>query len=193
MLCSQLCFRFLQKSLIIVDHTLLFDLRLLRCRLLLLAQRVRKRAAQRVALHLCLAGSVFFRTRKIPVDIEHLLRTLLGITEICGAVGAIPPVKLQHLTDFLRRVIIRDLIFLNARFDKRRILQTDFCVFPCRCSVFHLFNVGSCIFLRGRGLHFRQELPQVRRAALRVLIEYLLEKFVSLGPLAVFQRHIAAL
>ena len=136
--------------MISVDHTLLFGLRLLRCRLLLLAQCIRKRAAQRAALHLCLAGSIFFCTRKIPFGIEQLLRTLLGITEICGAVGAIPPVKLQRLTDFLRRVIIRDLIFLNARLNKRFVLCAGFRVFPCRCSAFHLFNVGSCIFLRGR-------------------------------------------
>ena len=133
-----------------VDHTLLFGLRLLRCRLLLLAQGVRKRAAQRAALCLCLAGSVFFCTRKIPIGIEQLRRTLLGITEIFGAVGAIPPVKLQRLTDFLRRVIIRDLIFLNACLNKRFVLCAGFRVFPCRCSAFHLFNVGSCIFLRGR-------------------------------------------
>ena len=136
--------------MISVDHTLLFGLRLLRCRLLLLAQGVRKRAAQRAALCLCLAGSVFFCTRKIPIGIEHLRRTLLGITEIFGAVGAIPPVKLQRLTDFFRWIIIRNLIFLNACLNKRFVLCADFCVFPCRYSVFYLFNVESSIFLRGR-------------------------------------------
>ena len=192
MLCSQLCFRSLQKSLISVDHTLLFGLRLLRCRLLLLAQGVRKRAVQRLTLRFCLAGSEFLCACEISVVIQPLHGLFLRVAEICRPVGAIAPVKTQRCTDIRRVVILWHLIVLYARINKRLILCARLGI-----ALRRRISGDPCTDALHIGLHVRparlgQELPQICRAAFCVLIEHLLEKLISLAPLAVFQRHLSA-
>ena len=176
-----------------VDHTLLFGLRLLRCRLLLLAQEGHDLAAQCAALRFCLAVGEFLRAGKVPVSVQRRFDFFLRLTEICRAIRAIAPVIAQRRPDIQGAVIPRHLIFFDARVDKRLILRARLGAALLRCIVGKIRAADLHIDRYARPVRPGQEFPQVRRAALRVLIQDLFKELIGLGPLAVLQRHIAAL
>ena len=176
-----------------LGDALLFRRCLLLGVLLLLAQEGHDLGAQRAALRFQLAGGKFLRAGKVPVSVQLLHGLFLLFAEIRRAVGAVEPVIRKRLADGLRGVVPRHLIFFDARVDERLIFLTGQCFLLRRRAVRGFLAIALRIILRGSLLFAAQEFSQVCLRALRILIQDLLKKFVGLAPLAVFQRHIAAL
>ena len=190
---GQLQFGFLQERVIGPGDALLLRSRFLLGFLFLLPQEVHDPAAQRAALRFQLAGGKFLRAGKVPVSVQRRFDFFLPFAEIRRAVGAVEPVIRKRLADGLRGVVPRHLIFFDARVDERLIFLTGQCFLLRRRAVRGFLAIALRIILRGSLLFAAQEFSQVCLRALRVLIQDLLKKFVSLTPLAVLQRHIAAL
>ena len=172
--------------------TLLFRSRFLLGGLFLLAEEGRDLAAQRFALRFCLVVGEFLRAGEAPVSVQLLHGLLLRVAEIRRAVGTIGSVICERRPDIRSAVIPRHLIALYTFIDKSLILRARLGAALLRCTVGELRAADLHIDRYARPVRSGQEFSQVRCAAFCVLVEHLLEEFIGLCPLAVFQRHLPA-
>ena len=149
---------------------LLFRCRFLFCVLLMLPQEGHDLAAQCAALHFCFAVGEFLRTGEIPVSVQLLHSLLLRVAEIRRAVSTIGPVIAQSCPDIRSAVIPRHLIAPYAFIDKSPILCARLGAALLRCIVGELRAADLHIDRYARPVRSGQKFPQIRRAALRVLI-----------------------
>ena len=148
-----------------------------------------QRRHRRIIPRLYLALRKLHRTDKILIlaILPHPIQILFCIVHI-GSIRLFFRIKLRNFSAVqipLNRVLLhrhRDMLTLFIRQVERQRIRLKGLLCKCFCPAFHAVLLFSC-----------QELAHIRFGVLRVAIQHAVKKLIGFSPVAVGERHIAAL